>query len=174
MTKLQRELHRLAGWDTAEKNLTERVQDATAQARSNEGIQTRSKAAESATMATETNWINRMVVSRMLDSFPETASVAIDEELALAIKAVESGDWQGAYKNIPESSYKDVFQVPDSFDEAWNHPDLWQRDRWRKAIIKEFTKMEERKVWKKVYRSRVPKGKKCVKHKWPSFCHMSF
>ncbi len=94
------------------------------------------------------------------------ATLATDTNEDLEGKNAESEDWRNAYKDIPETSYKDIFEAPGSFEEAWNHPDLWQRDRWRKAIAKEFKKMEERQVWKKVSRSSMPKGRRCVKHKW--------
>ena len=45
-------------------------------------------------------------------------------------------------KKLDPSRYKDVFEDPKSFDEAWNHPDLFQREKWRDAIMKEFSKME--------------------------------
>ena len=52
------------------------------------------------------------------------------------------------------------------FDEAWNHPDEWQRSKWREAIMKEFTKMEKLNVGKKIKRQDMPEGQRCVKHKW--------
>ena len=68
--------------------------------------------------------------------------------------------------DIDPSQYKDKFDKPESFDKAWNHPDPFQRDKWREAINKEFKKMEERKVWRKIKRSDMEKGRRCVKNKW--------
>jgi hypothetical protein len=68
--------------------------------------------------------------------------------------------------DIDPSQYKDKFEVPESFEEAWNHPDPFQRKRWREAIEKEFAKMDQRKVWRKIKRSEMEKGRRCVKHKW--------
>jgi hypothetical protein len=37
---------------------------------------------------------------------------------------------------------------------------------WRDAIGKEFTKMNEKKVWHKIKREEMEPGRRCVKHKW--------
>jgi Reverse transcriptase (RNA-dependent DNA polymerase) len=87
----------------------------------------------------------------------------IDDHIAeLAMAAVIEQD----YSKVDPTTYKDIFEVPKSFDEAWNHPDPFQREKWREAITKEFAKMERNKVWKKVQRSVIPTGRRCVKHKW--------
>ena len=70
------------------------------------------------------------------------------------------------YTKVDPSKYKDIFNDPTSFDEAWNHPDPFQRMKWREAILKEFKKMNEQKVWKKIKGSEMPSGRRCVKHKW--------
>ena len=67
---------------------------------------------------------------------------------------------------IDPAKYKDMFANPSSFDEAWNHSDPFQRELWRAAIKKEFSKMEMNQVWKKVPRSTIPEGRRCVKYKW--------
>jgi Reverse transcriptase (RNA-dependent DNA polymerase) len=87
----------------------------------------------------------------------------IDEhatELAMAAMAAED------YSKIDPTTDKDIFENPKSFEEAWNHPDSFQREKWREAILKEFAKMEHCKVWKKVKRTDIPQGRRCVKHKW--------
>ena len=68
--------------------------------------------------------------------------------------------------NVDPSRFKDLFENPKTFDEAWNHPDPFQRKKWRMAIKKEFDKMESKKVWKKIKRSEMESGRRCVKHKW--------
>ena len=68
--------------------------------------------------------------------------------------------------DLDPSQYKDKFDKPESFEAAWDHPDPFQRSKWREAINKEFRKMEERKVWRKIKRSEMEKGRRCVKHKW--------
>jgi hypothetical protein len=56
--------------------------------------------------------------------------------------AMEDGSPDG----IKLEEYKDHFQTPRTFKEAWDHPDPFQRKMWRDAIGKEFTKMNEKKV----------------------------
>ena len=55
---------------------------------------------------------------------------------------------------------------PKTFREAWDHPDLVQREKWREAIRKEFRDMLRRGVWRIIERNRMPSGRRCVKHKW--------
>jgi Reverse transcriptase (RNA-dependent DNA polymerase) len=64
------------------------------------------------------------------------------------------------------TTYKDIYVAPTKYDDAWNHPDPFQRKMWREAIGKELNKMKEMRVWKKVKRSSMPKNKRCVKCKW--------
>ena len=66
---------------------------------------------------------------------------------------------------------EEIFQIgqnkePKNFKEAWNHPDLIQRKLWREAITKEYTDMNNHKVWRKVKISQIPKNRRCVKCKW--------
>ena len=60
----------------------------------------------------------------------------------------------------------DDYVEPKSFEEAWNHPDESQRQKWRDAIHKEFKDMNNRGVWKHVKKADVPTGRRCVKNKW--------
>jgi hypothetical protein len=69
-------------------------------------------------------------------------------------------------ESLQPDQFKDYFDNPSSFQEAWNHPDPFQRAKWRDAINKEFTKMEALKVWKKIKRADMPGNRRCVKHKW--------
>ena len=64
------------------------------------------------------------------------------------------------------SKFKDQFENPKGYDEAWNHPDPFQREKWREAITKEFEKMEAKGVWKKIKRADMEPERRCVKHKW--------
>ena len=68
--------------------------------------------------------------------------------------------------SVRPEQYKDVFEAPSKFQDAWNHTDPFQRQQWRDAIKKEFDKMKNLGVWKKIKRSKMPKGRRCVKHKW--------
>ena len=62
--------------------------------------------------------------------------------------------------------YKDLYENPKTFKEAWDHEDPFQRKKWREAIGKEFVKMKEKKVWRKIKRKEMEEGRRCVKHKW--------
>ncbi|CAJ1937323.1 unnamed protein product [Cylindrotheca closterium] len=46
-------------------------------------------------------------------------------------------------KKAEDTKYKE----PKNFQEAWNHPDKYQRDKWREAIRKEFRDMIRRGFW---------------------------
>ena len=159
--KLARELKKLDGWDTKEKTLSDRVKEMT---QAPEGMATRSstKEASGGDDAAMLTILQHVAIDRMCESFPEI--LMLSSEVLDSTK--KDPDWKNWYKNIPESAYKDHFDVPNSFDEAWNHPDPWQRDKWRAAILKEFDKMNALKVWKKIKKSSMPKGRRTVKHKW--------
>jgi hypothetical protein len=62
------------------------------------------------------------------------------------------------YDNVEPIKYKDMFDVPETFEEAWNHPCPWKRALWREAIPRELLLMLCMQVWKKVKRSSIPKG----------------
>ena len=63
-------------------------------------------------------------------------------------------------------SFLKKIEVPTTFNQAWNHPDQEQREKWRKAVDKELDKMKKMGVWEKIPKSRMPPNKRCVKHKW--------
>ena len=69
-------------------------------------------------------------------------------------------------QDLDPSKYKDTFEVPKNYSEAWNHPDKFQRDKWREAINTEFERMNNRGVWEKINKSDMEPGRRCVKHKW--------
>jgi len=70
------------------------------------------------------------------------------------------------YSKVDPSKYKDIFENPATFEEAWFHPCPFQRKKWREAITKELTKMTQMKVWTKIKRSTMPPNRRCVKYKW--------
>ena len=55
---------------------------------------------------------------------------------------------------------------PDTFQQAYNHPNLKMKELWRKSIKKEFHSMIVRQVWRKIKRRDMPRGRRCVKSKW--------
>jgi hypothetical protein len=105
------------------------------------------------------------IIPDNLEVVPDTAKVLIDletyqwlfQDFGLSVIDIES---------LNPSQYKDVFSIPRNFNEAWNHVDPFQRKMWREAIMKEFDKMDSYKVYKIVKKSTIPRGRKCVKHKW--------
>ena len=62
--------------------------------------------------------------------------------------------------------YKDIFEEPTNFENAWNHDDMFQREQWRTAINKEFKTMYEHEVWNIVERRDIPAGRKTIKCRW--------
>jgi hypothetical protein len=61
---------------------------------------------------------------------------------------------------------KDLYETPASLNQPRYHQYPWQRERWHKAINKELQKMEDLKVWKFLKKDTIPRGRRCVKHKW--------
>ena len=57
-------------------------------------------------------------------------------------------------------------EVPLTFRDAWDHPDIAERKLWRDAIRKEFKDMLDRKVWRNYTKSRVPKDRRLIGNKW--------
>jgi len=69
-------------------------------------------------------------------------------------------------QDLDPSKHRDTFEVPKNYSEAWNHPDKFQRDKWREAINTEFERMNNRGVWEKIKKEDMEPGRRCVKHKW--------
>jgi hypothetical protein len=55
---------------------------------------------------------------------------------------------------------------PETFDNAWNHPDATDRNGWREAIQKECKDMNTRKVWRKMKQIEIPNDKRLIGNKW--------
>jgi hypothetical protein len=53
-----------------------------------------------------------------------------------------------------------------TFNLAWNHKDLTERDSWRTAIQTELTNMEKRNVWEVINIKSMPKGRKVIGCRW--------
>jgi hypothetical protein len=52
-----------------------------------------------------------------------------------------------------------------TYDEAFNHPNLKMREKYPEGIDKEFRKMTEREVWRRLQSKDIPEGRRCVKCK---------
>ena len=55
---------------------------------------------------------------------------------------------------------------PTTFKEAWFHPDLRVREKWRQAIEKEYHDMLERGVWEEIKMNKVPTNRRLLGTKW--------
>ena len=89
-------------------------------------------------------------------------------ELSNIAKVVTWADFAEANMALfsnPMSDEKDEKTEPKSFQEAWWHEDLEEREKWRAAIRKEFHDMIRRGVWKKRSRAGVQNGRTTVKYK---------
>ena len=53
-----------------------------------------------------------------------------------------------------------------TFSDAWDHPKVHDRLKWREAIVKEFKDMRGKGVWKKVKLSDIPKNKRLIGCRW--------
>jgi len=73
---------------------------------------------------------------------------------------------QNQFSTIPQEQCTDYFTVPETWNEAWNHPCPFQRKLWRDAIQKELDKMESNKVCRKCNKSDLPAGRRPIKRKW--------
>ena len=51
---------------------------------------------------------------------------------------------------------------PQTYNEAWNHPNPKVQRKWQEAIWKEFKDM----IWRKMLKSLMPPNCSCVKNKW--------
>jgi Reverse transcriptase (RNA-dependent DNA polymerase) len=79
--------------------------------------------------------------------------------------ALSTGLMEGTNKVSP-TSYKDIYDAPINFHEAYFHDDKWQQSQWQVAIKNDLAKMEQYKVWEVVPRTKIPPNRRCVKHKW--------
>jgi hypothetical protein len=100
------------------------------------------------------------------DTVPDFAFLVAEVEKTLTPEQMKTGAMKNTYEKLSPAEYKYVFDVPAKFREAWDHPDPWQREKWRTGIRAEFAKMNKNQVWRKVKRTTMPHGRRCVKHKW--------
>lgn len=68
--------------------------------------------------------------------------------------------------NQQDDSTKQQFEEPRTFQEAWYHPDEYQRKMWREAIRKEYRDMIKHKVWRRTSKRQIPSNRRCIKCKW--------
>ena len=70
------------------------------------------------------------------------------------------------YEKLKPVEYKHVIKLPKNYREACEEGHPWVRKKWLEAVAYEFKKLEDLKVWKKIKKSEIPEGRRCVKHKW--------
>jgi hypothetical protein len=68
--------------------------------------------------------------------------------------------------NIAQFNISSSETEPATFEEAWNHPNLNNRELWRAAINKELGDMDAKKVWEIIDKEDVPEGRRTIKCKW--------
>jgi hypothetical protein len=150
--------------DTAATQCKERVTFAVQATDNKSDAQTGRKKAENNSAA--------VLINQFHEDFVLNPINHVEPDYALLVLEYEQMPEMGKETNMRAlrdplpSQWKDVFDSPQTYDEAWNHPDPWQREKWREAIRLEFKKMNDHKVWKKVPRLSMPPQRRCVKCKW--------
>ena len=61
---------------------------------------------------------------------------------------------------------EEIEQEPETFQEAWYHPNPQIREKWRQAIWLEFRQMIKNMVWARKGISILPEGRKGIDCKW--------
>ena len=89
-----------------------------------------------------------------------------DMAFAVGDTVIEGELTEEQMAQLKPEEYKDYFENPGNYWDAFNHPSPFQRKLWRAGIAKEFAKMDERKVYRKVKKKDVPKNRRLIKCKW--------
>ena len=55
---------------------------------------------------------------------------------------------------------------PQTFQQAWWHPNKTAREKWQEGIKLEFNKMISKGVWRTVQSTSIPKGRRLVGCHW--------
>ena len=79
----------------------------------------------------ESDRVAKAVACYLVDKFGESVEDVLPD-LAMRVQEEPMVD----PSTVDPSKYKDMFENPKTFDEAWNHPDPFQRMKWREAILK--------------------------------------
>jgi histone deacetylase 1/2 len=164
--RVAKEMKRLGGFfNPVALSITQRVQQAQAQAQqlANETAIPTGRDDEEVLPDS-----SNVLIDRFHPDFRLGYDYAMLATEATAILATQetTGDKPIDYETIPAPTYKDVFENPATYNEAWNNQCEWQRIKWRAAIATELKKMDDLKVWKKIKRSEKPDERRCVKCKW--------
>ena len=65
----------------------------------------------------------------------------------------------------PEAKDKET-DIPVTFQDAWHHPDINKREKWRQAIRLEYRQMIKNGVWRKQGLNEIPHNRKGIGSKW--------
>ena len=65
-----------------------------------------------------------------------------------------------------DATKQQPFEEPKTFQQAWYHPDEYQRKMWREAIRKEYRDMIKHNVWRRTSKRQIPSNRRCIKCKW--------
>ena len=57
-------------------------------------------------------------------------------------------------------------ELPNDFDEAWDHRSPKERKGWRDSVSKGYKDMDNRRVWTRIRRKHVPKNRRLGGTKW--------
>jgi hypothetical protein len=55
----------------------------------------------------------------------------------------------------------DYLKEPETFEDAYCHPNFEERMKWREAISKEFDEIKEKGVYEKICKLELPNGRTC-------------
>jgi hypothetical protein len=55
---------------------------------------------------------------------------------------------------------------PESFEDAYYHPNHEEKMKRRESTLKQLNEMEENGVYEKICKSELPNGRTCIKNKW--------
>jgi hypothetical protein len=81
------------------------------------------------------------------DTIPDFAFLVAEvEKEKLPPEQKKTGAMNSTYDKLSPAAYKYVFDLPAKFRKAWDHPDPWEREKWRTGIRAEFEKMNKNKV----------------------------
>jgi hypothetical protein len=65
-----------------------------------------------------------------------------------------------------EFSMVDLVKDPESFEDAFNHPEINKKMNWRHEISKQFKEVKSKGIWEKFKKSEIPNGRNCIKNMW--------
>jgi hypothetical protein len=83
------------------------------------------------------------------DTIPDFTFLVAEVKKELTPEQKKTGGMNSTHAKLLPAEYKYVFDLPVKCREAWDHPDPWQREKWRTGIQAEFAKMTKKKFGRK-------------------------